>query len=61
MFKAGIRINTLVQHEENYIDFQHNLLNLEGSIMKNHQQIKLMFDELLAKLFKLLDKGRVLL
>ena len=35
------RINTLVQIEERHIDLNNNVLNLEGSIMKNHQQIKL--------------------
>ncbi|MFJ8413291.1 site-specific integrase [Bacillus paramycoides] len=45
MFKTGIRINTLTQLEERHIDFNNNVLNLEGSIMKNHQQIKLPFDK----------------
>ncbi|MGE7849548.1 site-specific integrase [Bacillus paramycoides] len=45
MFKTGIRINTLTQLEERHIDFDNNVLNLEGSIMKNHQQIKLPFDK----------------
>ncbi|UOY94186.1 site-specific integrase [Ectobacillus sp. JY-23] len=54
MFKTGIRINTLVQLEERHIDFRNNVLNLEGSIMKNHQQIKLPFDDLLKRLLEVL-------
>ncbi|MEH7693232.1 site-specific integrase [Bacillus altitudinis] len=56
MFKTGIRINTLVQLEERHIDFDNKVLNLEGSVMKNHQQIKLPFDELLKKLLQVLIK-----
>jgi integrase/recombinase XerD len=56
MFKTGIRINTLVQLEERHIDFRNKVLNLEGSIMKNHQQIKLPFDDLLKKLLEVLLK-----
>ncbi|CAI9389461.1 MULTISPECIES: tyrosine-type recombinase/integrase [Bacillaceae] len=56
MFKTGIRINTLTQLEERHIDFNNNVLNLEGSIMKNHQQIKLPFDDLLKKLLEVLIK-----
>ncbi|WP_374121028.1 tyrosine-type recombinase/integrase [Neobacillus sp. PS2-9] len=56
MFKTGIRINTLVQLEELHLDFNKNLLILDGSIMKNHQQIKLPFDELLRNLLVVLIK-----
>lgn len=54
MFKTGIRINTLTQLEERHIDFNDNVLNLEGSIMKNHQQIKLPFDDLLKRMLEVL-------
>lgn len=54
MFKTGIRISTLVQLEERHIDLKTNLLLLEGSIMKNHQQIKLPFDDYLKRLFEVL-------
>lgn len=56
MFKTGIRINTLSQLEERLIDFKNNVLNLEGSIMKNHQQLKLPFDDFLRKLLEVLIK-----
>ncbi|MEH7236239.1 tyrosine-type recombinase/integrase [Bacillus sp. JJ1562] len=56
MFKTGIRINTLTQLEERHIDFNNDVLNLEGSIMKNHQQIKLPFDDLLKRLLEILIK-----
>jgi integrase/recombinase XerD len=50
MFKTGIRLNTLVQLEERHIDFTINILSLDGRIMKNHQHIKLPFDDLLREL-----------
>lgn len=56
MFKTGIRINTLVQLEERHIDFRNNMLNLDGGIMKNHQQLKLPFDSYLGKLLDVLIK-----
>lgn len=56
MFKTGIRINTLTQLEERHVDLNNNVLNLEGSIMKNHQQIKLPFDDVLKKLLEVLLK-----
>jgi site-specific recombinase XerC len=56
MFKTGIRINTLVQLEERHIEYNSKMLNLEGSIMKNHQKIKLPFDDYLKKLLEILIK-----
>ncbi|EIF14155.1 integrase/recombinase [Bacillus sp. 5B6] len=56
MFKTGVRINTLSQLEERHIDFNNSVLNLEGSIMKNHQQRKLPFDDLLKRLLEVLIK-----
>ncbi|WP_224768224.1 tyrosine-type recombinase/integrase [Metabacillus idriensis] len=56
MYKTGIRINTLTQLEERHIDFDNNVLNLDGSIMKNHQQLKLPFDDLLKQLLSVLLK-----
>ncbi|MCD7032855.1 site-specific integrase [Metabacillus sp. GX 13764] len=56
MFKTGIRINTLVQLEERHIDLENNLLNLDGSIMKNHQNIKLPYDDYLKRLLEVLIK-----
>jgi integrase/recombinase XerD len=56
MYKTGIRINTLIQLEERHIDFRKSVLNLEGSIMKNHQQIKLPFSEFLKEMLEVLIK-----
>lgn len=61
MYKTGIRINTLVQLEERHIDFNSKVLNLEGSIMKNHQQIKLPFDDYLKKLLEILTKQNTII
>ncbi|WP_449622889.1 tyrosine-type recombinase/integrase [Robertmurraya sp. Marseille-Q9965] len=54
MYKTGVRINTLSQLEEHHIDFDDNVLILDGEIMKNHQGIKLPFDETMTKLLKVL-------
>jgi integrase/recombinase XerD len=56
MYKTGIRIGTLTKLEERHLDFNNNVLNLEGSIMKNHQQIKLPFNDLLKQLLGVLIK-----
>lgn len=61
MFKTGIRINTLTQLEERHIDFNNNVLNLDGSIMKNHQQIKLPFNDLLKRLLQVLIKQNAMI
>lgn len=56
MYKTGIRINTLGQLEERHIDFENKLLVLDGSILKNHQVLKLPIDEQLIRLYKVLIK-----
>jgi len=48
IFKTGIRMNTLIQLEEKHIDFETNSLLLTGDIMKNHEVLKLPFDDELA-------------
>ncbi|MFB1052191.1 tyrosine-type recombinase/integrase [Paraliobacillus sp. JSM ZJ581] len=54
MFRTGIRLNTLTQLEEKHIDTKKNILNLEGSIMRNHQQVKIPFDDTLKRLLDVL-------
>lgn len=54
LHKTGIRINTLGQLEEKHIDFENLILNLDGSIQKNHKKLQLPIDEQTAKLFKVL-------
>lgn len=56
MYKTGIRINTLGQLEERHIDFDNKLLVLDGTILKNHQVLKLPIDEKLISLYKVLIK-----
>lgn len=56
MYKTGIRINTLGQLEERHIDFENKLLVLDGSILKNHQVLKLPIDDQLVGLYKVLIK-----
>jgi len=54
MYKTGIRINTLGQLEEKHIDFANKTLVLSGSILKNHQLLKLPIDDQLLQLYKVL-------
>lgn len=59
LFKTGIRINTLGQLKESHIDFENKTLNLEGSIMKNHNYLKLPLDDQLVELYKVLIEQNV--
>lgn len=52
IYKTGIRMNTLIQLEERHIDFKTNSLLLTGDIMKNHDVLKLPFDDELATYLK---------
>ncbi|NMH69920.1 site-specific integrase [Bacillus sp. RO3] len=54
MYKTGIRINTLVHLENRHIDFENNLLQLDGGILKNHKDILLPFDDKLRRLLTVL-------
>jgi integrase/recombinase XerD len=56
MYKTGVRLNTLSQLEESHIDFENNLLILDGAIMKNHQGLKIPFDDTMESLLKILIK-----
>jgi len=54
LYKTGVRINTLGQIRESHINFTDKSLNLEGSIMKNHNTLKLPLDDQLIELYKVL-------
>lgn len=54
LYKTGIRIKTLGDLKESNIDFQNKVLSLEGSIMKNHNYIKLPLDDQLIELYSVL-------
>nr|WP_272899197.1 site-specific integrase [Caldalkalibacillus salinus] len=56
MFKTGLRINTIVHLETRHIDFENNLLRIDGSIVKNHDQLLLPFDDTLNRLLSVLIK-----
>lgn len=61
IYKTGIRMSTLVQLEEKHIDLNTNTLLLTGDIMKNHDILKLPFDEELANYFKrLIEQNNVI-
>lgn len=54
LYKTGVRINTLGQIREKHINFNDKSLNLDGSIMKNHNTLKLPLDDQLIELYKVL-------
>ncbi|WP_307365974.1 tyrosine-type recombinase/integrase [Peribacillus cavernae] len=54
LYKTGVRIHTLGQIRESHIIFANNSLNLEGSIMKNHKNLKLPLDDQLIELYRVL-------
>lgn len=56
MYKTGIRINTLTHLEARHIDFNENLLRLDGAIMKNHNSLLIPFDDTLHRLLSVLIK-----
>lgn len=56
MYRTGIRLNTLTLLQEKHIDFDVNMLKLDGSIMKNHDQLLLPFDDALHRLLTVLIK-----
>lgn len=56
IYKCGLRMSTLMQLEEKHIDFENKLLLLTGDIMKNHDVLKLPFDDELEGYFKRLIK-----
>lgn len=61
IYKTGIRMSTLVQLEEKHIDFETNTLLLTGDIMKNHDILKLPFnDELAGYLKRLIEQNNVI-
>lgn len=49
-----MRIKTLGQIKESNIDFENKMLNLEDSIMKNHNYLKLPLGDQLIELYEIL-------
>lgn len=56
MYRTGIRLSTLSKLQEQHIDFVNGYLNLPGSIMKNHDYLKLPLDNQLIRLLKTLTE-----
>ena len=56
MYQTGIRIGTLSKITEGHIDLEENVLRIPGSIVKNHEELILPFDDVLARLFTVLFK-----
>lgn len=56
MFRTGIRLSTLAKLEERHLDFNENTLNLTGDTLKNHETLKIPFDDYLSAVLQLLIK-----
>lgn len=54
LYKTGIRINTLGELRESHIDFNNLLLDMDGSILKSHDYLKLPISEQVADLLRTL-------
>lgn len=54
MYRTGIRLNTLSLLRIKHIDFDVNMLKLDGSIMKNHEQLLIPFDDVIHRFLKVL-------
>lgn len=56
VYKCGFRMSTLVQIEEKHIDFDNKLFLIDGDITKNHDILKIPFDDELANFLQRLIK-----
>jgi len=54
MFQTGLRANTIANLENKHVDLENKLLNIDGSIVKNHDQLYLPIDDRLARLLSAL-------
>jgi integrase/recombinase XerD len=54
MYQTGIRVGTLARLENKHVNFETNLLKIDGGIIKNHESIFLPFDDVLARLLNVL-------
>ncbi|MED4851221.1 site-specific integrase [Caldifermentibacillus hisashii] len=54
MYQTGIRVGTLARLENKHVNFESNLLKIDGGIIKNHESIYLPFDDVLARLLNAL-------
>jgi len=52
IYKCGLRVNMLVQLEEKHIEFDNQLLIIEGDIMKGREALKLPIDDELERFLK---------
>lgn len=60
MYQTGIRVGTLTKITEDHIDLEAQVFRIPGSIVKNHEELILPFDNVLAQLFKVLYKQNTL-
>lgn len=53
MYQTGIRVGTITQLLESHIDMKAQVFRIPGDIVKNHEELLLPFDEVLAYLLSL--------
>lgn len=54
MYKAGLRVGTLVSLEERHVDLDNQCLNLTPDIMKNHKPLKMPINQQICQMISVL-------
>jgi len=54
MYRTGIRITTVGELRERHIDFDNKSIDMDGTVLKNRDTLKLPIDDQLAEMLKLL-------
>ncbi|MCM3786907.1 site-specific integrase [Domibacillus indicus] len=54
MYQTGLRVGTIAKLENKHVDIQAKLLKIDGSIVKNHEQLHLPIGDDLARLLDVL-------
>ncbi|MEK4085155.1 tyrosine-type recombinase/integrase [Psychrobacillus sp. FSL K6-1415] len=60
MYQTGVRVGTVTKITEEHIDLEAQMFRIPGSIVKNHEELILPFDNVLAQLLVVLYKQNAL-
>lgn len=60
MYQTGIRVGTITQITEDHIDFEAGVFRIPGAVVKNHEELLLPFDDILAHLLTILLRQNAL-
>lgn len=61
MYQTGIRVGTITKITEDHIDLESQTFRIPGAIVKNHEELILPFDDVLARLFTALFKQNAII